>query len=395
MQSKLSHLSKDEIDLLIKQYYNGEKIRLLIDEFKIDTKTTSLHKLFPPTICETLYCPYCDNVNLVSSYKSRNDFNRKSTPFCPDCEHIHNSDCECVNCRKYISYLAKLKTDKQKMLITEKCSSMFIAPCAVRDLSFETAVYLMSLTRHLISEDLKFVFPFVKIHTKLAPSFEFLKQMHESLKKQGIISLSPQSKTESFTYNEDITAITSYSALRAQWELLSSFSKQEKKAYIKELEEVIASDNWPEHWHIESNKLWHSIALHECLEYLTYLLERRQFPIEEFGEKTITTFESLLKRFSIAQIFNLSWQSIRDTGDFLRQKMIPHSQAQSVFTGILLRKVDRALAQKWIVRDGGRDFNCAQSVVSKTLFNLFLKLGDAVLTMRVPELNERNTERPS
>jgi hypothetical protein len=219
--------------------------------------------------------------------------------------------------------------------------------------------------------------------------------MHESLRKQGIINLSPQSKTESFTYNEDITTITSYSDLRAQWELLSPFSIQEKKAYIRELEEVIASDSWPEHWHAESNKLWHSIALHECLEYLTYLLESRQFPIEDFGEKTIATFEVLLKKFSIAQIFNLSWQSIRDTGDFLRLKMIPHAQVQSVFTGILLRKVDHTLAQKWIVKESRRDYNCTQSVVSKTLFNLFLKVGDAVLTMRAPELNENNKESSS
>jgi hypothetical protein len=292
-------------------------------------------------------------------------------------------------------YLAELKRDKQRMLITEMCSSLFIHPCAVRELSLKTAVYLMSLTRHLISEDLRFAFPFDKTHTKLAPTLKFLEQMHDNLQNEGIINLSPESKPESFTYNEETTEITSYAVRRNLWEFLSPFSIQEKKAYIRELEEVISSDSWPEHWHTESNKLWHSIALHECLEYLTYLLESRQFPIEDFGEKTIATFEALLKKFSIAQIFNLSWQSIRDTVDFLRQKMIPHAQAQSVFTGILLRKVDHVLAQGWIVRDSRRDFICAQSVVSKTLFNLFLKVGDAVLTMRAPELNENNKESSS
>jgi hypothetical protein len=387
MNSKLSHLSKEEIELLIKRYYNGEKTRTLIDEFKIDTKTTSLNKLFPPFTSETL-CPYCDNVNLVSMYESRNNSNMRSKPFCPDCKHVPDSYCQCDNCKQHKHFLRSEIADRKRLLIKETCSSIFISPYTVRDLSFETAVYLMALTRHLVSEDLKFAFPFDKNHTKLAPTFEFTNKMKGSLNNHGIINISSESKSDTFTYNEDITEIITYYPSEVQWEFLSPFSIQEKKAYISELEKIIASDSWPEHWRNESNKLWHAISLHECLEYLIYLLESRHFSITEIGEKTIATLETMLRSFSVAQIFNLSWQSIKDTVDFLKQRGIPHTQAPNVLTSTLLRKGDRALAQGWIVNDSRRDFNCAQSVVSSTLFNLFLKLGDAALTTRVPKLND-------
>lgn len=392
MNSKLSHLSKEEIELLIKRYYNGEKTRTLIDEFKIDTKTTTLNNLFPPITCETLYCPYCDNVNLVSMYESRNSSTLKSKPFCPDCRHIPDSYCRCDNCKQYEHSLKAEIADRKRKLIKETCSSILISPYAVRDLSFEAAVYLMALTRHLVSEDLKFAFPFDKNHTKLAPTFEFTKKMKESLKNHGIINISPESKSDTFTYNEEITEIITYYPSEVQWEFLSPFSIQEKKAYIAELEKIIASGSWPEDWRNESNKLWHSIALHECLEYLTYLLESRHFSITETGEKTIATLETMLKSYSVAQIFNLSWQSIKDIVDFLKQKGIPHSQAPNVLTSALLRKADRFLAKGWIVNDSRRDFNCAQSVVSTTLFNVFLKLGDAAFTTRVPKINENDID---
>lgn len=342
--------------------------------------------------CETLFCPYCDNVNLVSMYESRNNSNMRSKPVCPDCRHIPDSYCQCDNCKQHKHFLRLEIANRKRILIKETCYSISISPYPVRDLSFETAVYLMALTRHLISEDLKFAFPFDKTHTKLAPTFEFINQMQGSLKNQGIINISPESNLDAFTCNEEITEIITYYPSQVQWEFLSPFSIQEKKAYIAELEEIIASGSWPEHWRTASNKLWHSIALHECLEYLIYLLESRHFSITGIGEKTIATLETMLKSFSIAQIFNLSWQSIRDTVDFLKLKGIPHTQAPNVFTSTLLRKVDRTLAQGWIVKDSRRDYNCSQSVVSATMFNLFLKLGDAAFTTRVPEINENNSD---
>ncbi|PSL31972.1 hypothetical protein CLV42_104273 [Chitinophaga ginsengisoli] len=343
-----------------------------------------LNKLFPPTICETLYCPYCENINLISHYESRNSFNIKSAPLCPSCGHVTGEYCRCDNCRQYARLRAERKKDKQRSLILEKCSSIFIPPHEVQELSFEASVYLMALTRHSISEDFRFLFLFDKTQVKLAPTFDFIKQMQVSLKECGLISVSPESKIDCFTFNEEVTAITAYYPSEVQWELLPSFSAQEKKAYIAKLQEMIVSGNWPEHWQTECKVLWRALVLDECIEYLIYLLESRHFKEIEVGEKTKAAFDALLEEFSIAQIFNLSWQSVRDMVDSLTVKGIPHFQAVNVFTGTLLRKADRALAQGWIVKDARRDFNCPQSVVSSTLFNLFLKLGDSAWTTKVP-----------
>jgi hypothetical protein len=115
MNSKLSHLKKEEIDELIQRYYNGEKVNALIAEFKIDTKTTSLNKLFPPKICDNIYCPYCENEHMVLMHESRNNSSIKPTPQCSVCNHITGAywDCDCSNCRQ-AAY------NQQLMIISKK-----------------------------------------------------------------------------------------------------------------------------------------------------------------------------------------------------------------------------------------------------------------------------------
>jgi hypothetical protein len=201
------------------------------------------------------------------------------------------------------------------------------------------------------------------------------------------VNISSESRIEDFSYNKELTQITLFYPRKVLWEFLPLLSTQEKKQYINGLEKMIESRNWPEHWLAESNKCWYNIALHEWIEYVTYLLKSRDFDIEEVGDKTCAAFESLIKKYSVAQIFNLSWQSIRDSVDFLARNRIPRSQVTNIFTSTLLRKADHYLAEGWIVKDSRRDFNCAQSTVSATFFNLFLGLGDSALSTRIPPLD--------
>lgn len=56
LDNKLAHLSKAQIENLIERYYNGEKVKSLIEEYKIYTNLNQLVRLFPPTITEET-CP--------------------------------------------------------------------------------------------------------------------------------------------------------------------------------------------------------------------------------------------------------------------------------------------------------------------------------------------------
>lgn len=387
MTPKLSHLTNEQINQLIQRYYDGETIKDLIAEYRLEIRASELVKMFPPKICEELFCPYCTNTNMVRRYESRQYSSYKPAPHCPICNHINDSFCSCGNCRESRYIQQETIINKKRELVHRYFSSSRFVPSPVQSLSLENAVYLMALTRHSLSEDFRFISLYEKNPVKLAPTFEFTEKIVNSLWQSGLINISAQSNIKCFTYNDELTSILTYSPSEVLWEFLPLLSLKEKREYIAELESILEHD-LPEHWLSQSAELWRLIAFHECLEYFYYLLESRDFSIEKISGKTYAAFETLLKKFSVGQIFNLSWQSIRDTVDYMTQKNIPKFQITPVFTGTLLRKADKFLAEKWAVKNSRRDFNCSQTAVSATFFNLFLGLGDSALNTKAPDLSD-------
>ena len=47
MNKKLDHLSKEKISNLIERYYGGEKVKDLLEEFRINVRPPSTGKPFP------------------------------------------------------------------------------------------------------------------------------------------------------------------------------------------------------------------------------------------------------------------------------------------------------------------------------------------------------------
>jgi len=392
MNPKLSHLTHDEIRALIRKYYDGEKIQQLISEYQLNVKASELVKIFPPKVCDDLYCPYCSNTNLTLKYESRQYKSiNNGIPECPVCRHVNNNNCNCGGCRER-KYVEKEKIDnRKKQLINDYNSSKILISTSVKDLTLENAIYLIALTRHSLSEDLRLVKIFDRTPVKFAPTEKLTEIILNSLYDSGLINISPESNLDYFFFNEELTSITGYYPTRILWEFLPLLSIQEKRAFVAELERRLEDLFKNEEYNLASFKLWHLIWLHECIEYYYFLLESRSYPFEIIGDKTEAAFKSLIRKMSLGKIFNLSWQSIRNTVDFIKRKAIPQSQVASVFTGILLRTMDRSLAEKWDLKDSRRDFSCSQTVISSTYFNLFLKLGDSAIKLVAPEIhNEDN-----
>lgn len=105
----------------------------------------------------------------------------------------------------------------------------------------------------------------------------------------------------------------------------------------------------------------------------------RRFTIEPIGSKTHLIFENLLEYFSVGQIFNLSWQAVRDTTDYIAKNGIRHLQSENIFISAIQRKADKARAEGWEIKNSRRDFNCPQTILSSVFFNTFLKKGEKYL----------------
>jgi hypothetical protein len=105
-------------------------------------------------------------------------------------------------------------------------------------------------------------------------------------------------------------------------------------------------------------------------------LAQRDFEQPIIGKKTESTFETLLNDFSTSQIFNITWQSVRDTIDYMVRDNVPRFKIQNTFIGAISRKATKAKSEGWELRSSRRDFNCPQSVISSTYYDLFLGLGE-------------------
>lgn len=389
VHDKLAHLSPEQLNDLINRYQNGiDKISDLVKEFNIDAKPAKLVSLFPPIIYDNLFCPYCDDTNLVSKVKGRTTSSYYAKPpYCSECGHQNSERCNCDNCKEEADY-ESWQNEKNKRDIIKAENTREIEIADTKQVSLKDAVFILSLTRHSLSEDLKFVEPFSNDEIPLAPVFEFQNEIVKHLYSKGFINISSESPVNAFIFDQAETCTDAYYPTQVFWEFLPSLDVEGKREYLKELQSTVKSNEWPEEWHSDVSKLWHQIAKYECLEYFLYLLDQRDFKLDKIGEKTHTTFEDILESFSVSRIYNLSWMAVRDTTDYIVRENISSWHGKNIFIGAIQRKAERARAEGWELRHSRRDYNCPQTVVSSTFFNLFLNIGDKAFETVAPEIDK-------
>jgi hypothetical protein len=262
---------------------------------------------------------------------------------------------------------------------------IFVVPKEVErdaaELSLRDAVYLLALFRHSVSEDLSLAEPYADRRVRLAPSLEETRRVTKYLWSKRLILVSPDSNYDAFIFNDDISDCTQLYLDKVMWEFLPGQLAYEKREFLSQLERLVRDNPWPEGWRDQFHGLWREIAKAECLEYYTYQLAQRGYELETLGEKTHAVFEELLLHFSIGQVFNLTWQAVRDTTDYIVKEGLPKYHAKNTFIGAVQRKADKVRAEGWTVRNSRRDFNCPQTVVSSVFFDLFAHVGGNALQM--------------
>ena len=391
MHQKLSHLTSKQVSELMKRYYEeGEKIASLISDFRLDMNPGTLVGTFSPYIHDDQYCPYCEDQNLISKRLSRDHgIWAVGKPHCPSCNHSERERCSCNNCLKSKERIIQKRNDVKREIIENNYGQYYGPSPDINELSLKDSLYLLSVLRHSLSEDFYSVQPFNDHHLLLAPTYDYLDEITQHLYSKKLISISRDSDINSFVFDDELTKTTGYYPTRVIWEFLPSMLDGEKRMYMRELDTLVKSKKWPASWESGKDSLWRHIAKYECLEYYSYLLKERGYEQEDFGPKTHHVFEVMLERFSVSQIFNMSWQAVRDTTDYIVKKGLPKYHAKNSFIGAIERKSDKALAEGWKVRFSRRDFNCPQTVVSSTFFDVFLGLGQSAFDT-VPHTTEKN-----
>ena len=284
-----------------------------------------------------------------------------------------------------------VKAERRKREIIEENYTQETKIPTADQITLRDAVFILACVRHSLTEDLSFVKPFDDDEIPLAPLHDFQNKIVMHLYAKDYITISPESPVDAFEFNTEDSCIEGYYPTKVLWEFLPSLNIEDKRKFLKELQTIVKGEEWPDDWQSDIAKLWHQIAKYECLEYFLYLLEKRDFHIDKIGEKTHATFESLLEDFSVSRVFNISWMAVRDTTDYIAQEKISRGHGKNIFIGAIQRKAERAKAEGWELKHSRRDFNCPQTVISSTFFNLFLKTGDKGFETAPPETNKKPT----
>lgn len=381
---RVAHLTDGEIAELLRRYQTTtEKVSQLMQEFAIDGRPGNLATMLPAMPTQR-QCPYCREQTLFVAPRSRGRSYGADIAFCPSCRHQHTTKCECRPCAEARRQsLIEIETRKRETV--RHCYRVGdVNRLEIEDLSLLQAVSLLAVFNQSVSQDLAAVSPYQTTRAPLAPTADFRRDMVDSLLRAGLVAINPESPLGAFVFNADASASSEYYPAKVYWLFLPGMTADAKRAFIGKLQLLAREGGWPDDWTDEVPLIWKKIALAECLEYYEYLLRERGYDAE-LGEKTVTVFEGLLQRFTVAQVFSLTWQAARDTSDYILKNRLGRNHAKNCFIGSVQRKGDRAFAAGWNINAARRNFECPQSHAGAVFGDVFAGAGARWLDMAVPE----------
>lgn len=257
----------------------------------------------------------------------------------------------------------------KKSIILEKLSiyPRSVQVSALSELGFEEALTLISLFRVCgdLEQDLSLE-PFEASETPLAPSSYYYEGIF-GLMGNGLISISPDTSDDAFLVSNNEVV---YLFDRIRWAI-----RPETLDFVKQIEGVAASGQWPDRWFREAPSVIFGFAISECLTYMAHCADERRMKAPQ-GEKTRLTIANVLRDHSVAQAHSLIWMSTRNAADYFVRGGVSKLQAANSIVTRLQTMVDRARAEGWDVKNYGRHKASPRSQMSYTLYDTLLKVGE-------------------
>lgn len=388
--NQVSHLSDDEIEKLIKDYYDGVKIKDIIEIYKIDCQPSSFRKILPAIETEQV-CLYC-NHKLQIQYLSRNYSSFNTELICPECGHEpENEYCPCNTCRERAreeKRKEQQKKDEQARKIKQEKEQfirevLYFKQKQERDidtLSFEERVYIGAILREGIDEGYNFIKPFSQFRTPIAPTPVLSKDITNMFYQNNIIKIYPETDFECFTDIDFENRNYSFYSNKVYWQLNLKCAYLEKVMLIDSLINPTPKTNG-----YETYCLWRKIALNECLEYLLHNIETMFNITYKVGDKTNGVLNDLLNEFSVGQIYHLIYTATNKALRFKEEHCVANNHAANSIIGYMQSLGERAQNDHWNLNNYNRVKECPQSLISKFFFERILRINEMGFTQK-PQL---------
>ncbi|MCL2774242.1 MAG: tetratricopeptide repeat protein [Oscillospiraceae bacterium] len=240
------------------------------------------------------------------------------------------------------------------------------------NLPFKIKVYLGTICRELLKENLYEIKPQIEEQNPIAPTNKLLRIIYNDVIYNNAIVVSPRSPLEAFSQDEKDNFPNTYYTYKVIYNLNVSLLPNKQELIDKILNPKYYSDDVCE----EAYELWKEIAVEECLEYLLYQLRSVGFNDFNPGDKTNIVIQTLLENFSVAQIYGIIWKSVADASKLYLEKNLSKSHAANTVINSCQRLGERAILNKWDMTQYGRIKDLPQSVLSQFFFNKVIRIGD-------------------
>ncbi|HDG9477351.1 TPA: hypothetical protein PBX49_000036 [Staphylococcus aureus] len=367
-QIALNKLSKDEIYNLMKNYYEGMKIKDLLEKYRLDLKTNNIVSYFPGYLTN-IECPYCQGY-MSAVFVSRANEEILKIKNCNICSHTLDKNCRCETCREmeirqkeqlYIlknNILGELLIDESEKEVKEES-----------DLNMRQRLYLASVLHCGLTEDIKKLNPIEEIIDFIGPSFNFTIGIFKYLYNTNVISIDEQSALEAFTFNLDDEIIPSFMVDKVMYRL-------NIKPYDNDYGNMINRLLYPDESLFNNEfcyELWKEINLDESIQYFKYHMNKVKFDTV-IGEKTRRTFERIVDNFSLSEIFYIIHRSIANGTKLYQSGEYTKTHAINIVKREIFNYSERVLANNWSLTGYNRDYNFPESMLSKILFNNIMRI---------------------
>lgn len=148
---------------------------------------------------------------------------------------------------------------------------------------------------------------------------------------------------------------------------------------LQEIEQAIASRDWPLTWIEEAPAVCHQLARQECIAYLHYSSSARGINAPD-GQKTIAMIDSCLASLSVAQTFGVLWKASTLAANFKSREGINSAHAGNTVVANAAHQVERAFAAGWTLKCYARPKELPRTHVSAVLHDTFLPFGERAFT---------------
>lgn len=379
LSSPLSHLSAEELSDLISRYYAGEKVAMLLVDFNIRRSVSSLTRYFPPELTD-LSCKYCRSQLIRPRYPRGQTYEAEIC--CSVCDHEESPRCGCPGCEKVRREAHASRLAEERVRVFEFCKKLwdyepiYIEPM---ELSAREAVTLISLVRSAGWHDGQTLSTLKAASIRFAPAQpDFQLSLILRLIETGIVAPDPKSHLSAFRM--DKSGIVEWDINLVDW----VFRCADPVCFVQELEDIVASDRWPESWTDECIDLSHGLAVAECREFFEYSAAKRGFPMPGVTAQN-ALIKNLLRDFSVSQCYELMWAAGKVAADYHVRKKISFQQAANSMIGACQRHADRARAEGWVIKGHARNFDLERTQISHVLHDFFFQRGEVCFTSVLPK----------